>query len=189
MIRSDPSYRGMIIIGYPGIGKSTIANQYVEIIDFESSFFNNSGKKVNDWYKIYISQAISLAEQGYIVCISSHEDVCFELSKYINDNPDHSFEVVTITPSLSLEKQWIGKLHERYLREKTDKNLRAFERASKYYISDIQTVTAYTDFHHIHITSMDYYLKFIVKNLSSMFNINTKRRINQGKGYLNYETR
>ena len=43
----------MIIIGYPGIGKSTLAVQHLGYIDLESSNFKVDGIKIEGWQEIY----------------------------------------------------------------------------------------------------------------------------------------
>ena len=44
--------KGLIVIGYQGIGKSSIGGKY-NCIDLESSNFYIDDKRDNDWYKIY----------------------------------------------------------------------------------------------------------------------------------------
>lgn len=46
----------MIIIGYPGIGKSTLGGQN-DVIDLDSSNFWNNGKRPDDWYVYYCKVA------------------------------------------------------------------------------------------------------------------------------------
>ena len=53
----------MIICGYQGIGKSTIAGQ-LYTIDLESSNFYIDGKRDEKWYKVYANFARHLSEQG-----------------------------------------------------------------------------------------------------------------------------
>ena len=62
---------GYIIIGFPGIGKSTVAKGDTRFIDLESSTFMVDGQRSEDWYKIYVNVAIDLTKQ-YNVFISSH---------------------------------------------------------------------------------------------------------------------
>ena len=78
----------MIIIGYQGIGKSTLAGKN-KCIDLESGNFwfydLETYQKVrhNDWYIPYCNIANHLSEQGYIVFTSSHEVVRNELKKAV----------------------------------------------------------------------------------------------------------
>ena len=41
----------MIIVGYQGIGKSSISNPDTRCIDLESGNFFVDGKRPDDWYK------------------------------------------------------------------------------------------------------------------------------------------
>ena len=58
-----------IIIGYPGVGKSTAASDYFNLIDLESSFFLKTNPL---WADEYYSLAFDLYKQGFKVCVSSH---------------------------------------------------------------------------------------------------------------------
>ena len=75
----------MIISGYQGIGKSTLAGKN-NCIDLESGNFWVGRKRSDDWYKIYCNIAVHLSRQGYTVFVSSHEVVRKELEKYKKDN-------------------------------------------------------------------------------------------------------
>lgn len=65
----------MIIIGYQGIGKSTLSSICLKYIDLESSVFWIDGKRHDDWYIAYTQIAENLSRQGYVVFVSSHEVV------------------------------------------------------------------------------------------------------------------
>lgn len=97
----------MIIIGYQGIGKSTLAGKN-KCIDLESGNFwfydLETYQKVrhNDWYVPYCNIANHLSEQGYTVFTSSHEVVRNELKKSKED-------VFIIYPSIELKDEWIKK--------------------------------------------------------------------------------
>ena len=58
----------MIISGYQGIGKSSLAGSH-NCIDLESGNFWIDGVRDNDWYKPYCKIANHLSEQGYIVFV------------------------------------------------------------------------------------------------------------------------
>ena len=66
----------MIITGYQGIGKSTLARKDKNIIDLESSSFwkydksCNSKTRCEDWYVYYCQVAMDLSRQGYTVFVS-----------------------------------------------------------------------------------------------------------------------
>ena len=67
----------MIIVGYPGIGKSTLCQYRDNCIDLESSCFDKLNK---NWYKDYCNVAVDLHKQGNIALVSNHESVYEELS-------------------------------------------------------------------------------------------------------------
>ena len=69
----------MIIIGYQGIGKSTLAKNSLKYIDLESGNFWINGERDEQWYKPYCNIANHLSAQGYTVFTSSHKEVREEL--------------------------------------------------------------------------------------------------------------
>jgi Cdc6-like AAA superfamily ATPase len=159
---------GLIVIGYPGIGKSTVAkSSHNNIIDFESSLFYINNIRQPDWYKIYAKQATELAKQGYIVLVSSHKEVRDEFAKYI---PNSAFDIVTIAPAYNLEKEWINKLRERYIADSTQKNFVAYMNVMQHYYKDISDMASDTRFSHIFIDSMDYILEKILSDVGPIFN-------------------
>ena len=50
----------MIIIGYLGVGKSTVSSKHENYIDFDSSMF----PKDAGWEESYVERAVALSEQG-----------------------------------------------------------------------------------------------------------------------------
>ena len=126
---------GKIIIGYPGIGKSTFCSKQVDynFIDLESSNFHE-GKEPEKWYCFYAMVAEDLASQGFNVFVSSHYDVVMALKMNVS-NPD--IPVYVICPSLELESDWIEKLRNRYLESGLEKDRRAYGRAKGSYKDDI----------------------------------------------------
>lgn len=138
----------MIIIGYQGIGKSTLANKDVRFIDLESGNFWVDGKRSDDWYKPYCKIAENLSSQGYIVFVSSHEVVRNQL---VNSEE----QVISCVPSLELKDQWINKLKERYERTGLDKDYRAYMNAKDRYTENIIEIAA-SGFNVLWIESMDY---------------------------------
>ena len=159
---------GLIIIGYPGIGKSSLGIACItqSIIDFESSLFKVNGDRANNWHVIYCRQAVSLARQGFIVCISSHKCVREVLAMC---DPD-GFSVVTITPSLKLKEEWIARLKDRYDKDPSYKNLAAINHAEDSYDEDIKDIASDPNFSHIYLESTEYNLRSIINNLYSIFN-------------------
>lgn len=80
----------MIIIGFPGIGKSSVTHAYdgdintTGYIDLESSNF----VKDENWVKEYCDLAIDLELQGYNVFVSSHKKVREYLAEKQDIFPD-----------------------------------------------------------------------------------------------------
>jgi len=157
--------KGMIVIGYQGIGKSTLASKRDGIIDLESSNFKIDGERDENWYIIYCRIAVSLACQGYIVLISSHECVRSELRKYNPNNPKDKYTVVIICPHYALEDQWIQRLHNRYIQDRSDKNYAAWKDAETHFADSIQSMTRDVVFSIILLDSMDYDLGGLIMSL------------------------
>lgn len=119
----------MIIIGYPGIGKSSYARLKGgrHTIDLESSCFI----KEENWAASYCNVAIDLSKHGFDVFVSSHDAVRKQL---LISGYDKLFAVY---PSLDIKRQWIVRLECRLKRTGLEKDLRSFERAKSYYDVDI----------------------------------------------------
>lgn len=161
----------MIITGYQGIGKSTLASKYDNIIDLESSCFwkydENEGNKTrpDDWYVYYCQMAQHLSKQGYVVFVSCHPEVREFLSIH------NSEKFCAIFPSKSLKNDWLNRLKERYEISKSEKDLRAYEHAVKNYDNDIKRlmndclwdIDYYDNIHTI--KDINYDLKIIVDEL------------------------
>lgn len=121
----------MIVIGYQGIGKSSLAGRDHKYIDLESGNFWVDGKRTDDWYKPYCQIAEHLSQQGYIVFTSSHEVVRNQL---MNSNE----VVVLVYPSLKLKNLWIDKLENRYRETGLKKDYKALMNAKDRYDENIQ---------------------------------------------------
>lgn len=143
----------MIIIGYQGIGKSTLAGRD-KCIDLESSNFWVNGKRAEDWYIPYCQIANHLSEQGYTVFVSSHAVVREELKK-------SQEKVIVICPCPDLKDEWIKKLEDRYLFTKLEKDYKAWKNAEDRYLENINELTDGT-FTCCYISDMNYSLQFIV---------------------------
>lgn len=121
----------MIVIGYQGIGKSTLAGRDNKFIDLESGNFWVDGKRADDWYKPYCNIAEHLSQQGYIVFTSSHEVVRKQL--------ESSNEIVVLVyPSFELKDKWIDKLDYRYQYSGLEKDYKALMNAKDRYSENIQ---------------------------------------------------
>ena len=166
--------RGCIIVGYPGIGKSSIAALHPSIIiDLESSNFHSADpafvslKPENTWEFSYVLEAEKWCKEGFMVFISSHNKVIdFLLAER---SFLQNFQIFLIYPSIYLESEWVTKLRTRCLTEKTEreKNKRAWERAETQYYDDIKHLEEvgkkFDDV--IEIRRMDYNLEDIIKFL------------------------
>ena len=165
----------MIITGYQGIGKSTLAKDNDKVIDLESSCFwkydkrdyEKKGPKTrpDDWYVYYCQMADFLSRQGYIVFVSCHKEVRDFLSTH------HTTPFCAIFPAKEIKDQWIRRLEDRYQREPSDKNMRALEHAKICYESDINQLLDecqfdneyYTEF--LTINKIDYNLNDLINKL------------------------
>ena len=146
----------MIIIGYQGIGKSTLAGKD-NCIDLESGNFWVDGKRAEDWYIPYCQIANHLSEQGYTVFVSSHEFVRNELKKSKEG-------VAVICPSVELRDEWVAKLEERYNHTGLKKDYKAWKNAEERYEENILEIVD-DDFATFYIRGMNYNLKLIVLGL------------------------
>ena len=148
----------MIIVGYQGIGKSTLAKNSNKYIDLESGNFWIDGERQDNWYKIYCKIAAHLSSQGYTVFVSSHSVVREELKKYsVNE------EIKCCFPKPSLEDEWVKKLEDRYNNSKLEKDYKAWQNAKLCYMSNIVDISN-CGFEYILIESMDYDLKELIEN-------------------------
>ena len=121
----------MVIVGYQGIGKSTLAKNGNGFIDLESSNFFINGVRSPDWYIPYCEIALDLSKQGYNVFVSSHQVV----RDYLAD--EHNNDLLIICPSKDLKNQWIQKLEDRYKSTGLDKDYKAWKNAECRYDENI----------------------------------------------------
>ena len=148
---------GKVIVGYQGIGKSTLAFHNNRVIDLESSCFFVDGKRADNWYIPYCNIARCLCKQGYIVCVSSHKEVREELAKKPASNQ------VIVYPSLALKDKWIDKLRYRYEQCDSSKNFKALKNAEQCYEANISDLMEQNGFEHIVIRDMNYDLAILLK--------------------------
>ncbi len=151
----------MIITGYQGIGKSSIAGQ-LYTIDLESGNFFVDGKRDDNWYKIYANMAKHLSDQGYIVFTASHK----VFRDYMKSQ---GIEFVTISPALELKDEWVKKLEERYNSSGLEKDYKALMNAKQCYeenVTDLQS----EKFPYI-ITSMNYKMFEVIREISERFKL------------------
>ena len=173
----------MIIIGYPGIGKSSNTGiwdmsedrniVHLGYIDLESHNFWNEydnpyepDRRRRDrdpsWFVTYCKIAKDLSNQGYRVFVSSHADVQRELRKYKDG------EIIVCYPNESLKQKWILKLRERYIqtwdgKDDSEKNLKALEAVIENFDRDIDTMR-HSGFPTLEITDMNYQLRGLIED-------------------------
>ncbi len=183
----------MIIIGYPGIGKTSISGKENSIIDLESSNFHVEGQP-QYWQETYCKVALDLSRQGFIVCISCHYNVYSELAR-ICAPLDNNDKIIFLYPDSSPEMRnaWVEKLKTRYYESrKIDsnphsvvvKNYRAWQHVEHHFYEDIENITNFNapldhPFFKYRFFSMDYDLKEMIKSAEEAWN-NLKEKLENG---------
>lgn len=127
-------WKGLIVIGYQGIGKSSCAGTNL-CVDLESSLFSTNGKKMENWHIPYCNMAMHIADQGYTVFTSSHKAV-YEQFKSMNRLPNVG-NIVVFCPDSRYKNEWVQRLQERYDRTGLDKDFRALMNAKDRYVENI----------------------------------------------------
>lgn len=147
----------MIIIGYQGVGKSTLAKQELKYIDLESGNFWYNGVRPVDWYIYYCQIAEHLSQQGYNVCVSSHKIV----RDYLKSNTSEI--IVCIYPSILLADEWKEKLKQRYNQSHLEKDYKAWKNAEDKYHENISELMM-CGIPYIEINSLNYNLKELIES-------------------------
>lgn len=151
----------MIIIGYPGIGKTTIAKRYPDkICDLDSSNFvitlDGSNKKPEFWYEQYVNIACKLNKNPFdIVFVSSHKEVQDEFKRRDLVKKE---SVHLCYPSLALKDEWIARVQKRYDESHLDKDKRALDNVIKNFDYNIHCMMTNTYFPHIVLDKTPYNL-------------------------------
>lgn len=124
---------GAIVLGYPGVGKTTIAQRHEDCIDLESSDFNllDSDENVDRYWKT----ARRLENQGYIVFVSTHESVQRRAKKALDVGLD---TVKVVYPDMNLRKHWISKVRFRKEVQPSTSNISAWKHLNLHYLTDIR---------------------------------------------------
>ena len=172
----------MIIWGYQGIGKSTLANtcmieHEIPVLDLESGNFWVDGMRSQDWYKVYANIAIHLSQQGNIVMTSSHKavrDYLYQLNS--------GERLATIYPCIELKDQWIEKLQDRYDISKKEKDYKALMNAKEMYEQNIYDLATQIGFDHIKLRMIDYSLETAIEAYNAIV-----RMLPDGKKILNID--
>lgn len=124
----------MIIIGFPGVGKSSVANQthtskmFTGYIDLESNNF----PKTDGWEDTYCKVALDLSQQGYDVFVSSHKQVRDYLAKFQDVD-----DIIEVFPEAHLYDMWIERLSKRYDSTREEKHQKALDYMSENYYSAV----------------------------------------------------
>lgn len=142
----------MIVVGYQGIGKSTLAGRNNKFIDLESGNFWIDGKRADDWYKPYCKIAEHLSQQGYIVFTSSHEVVRKQLE-------DSNEIVAVVYPSIELKDEWIAKLENRCEKSGLEKDYKALINAKDHYEENIRELEKFNCNCKMKLVHIDYDLE------------------------------
>lgn len=143
----------MIIVGYQGIGKSTLAKSGNGFIDLESGNFWVEGHRSPDWSIVYANIAKHLNEQGYHVFTSSHKVVRKALLEIMKEE-----KVAICYPALFLKKEWVNKLETRYHLSNLEKDYKAWRNAAEMYDENITDLMMETNMIHIILKDMKYNL-------------------------------
>lgn len=133
---SKETKKGLIVVAYQGMGKTTLTEKNKNYFDLESSNYDKSDEL---WYKKYVQDAIKkVTEDGYDICFtSSHAVVREELIK-------QNAQFVIFYPSVPKE-QYVEKLAVRYFKEKTIKNGSALANAVLDYEKNIKELRLYSN--------------------------------------------
>ena len=124
----------MIIIGYPGVGKTSLAGRYNQYIDLESSHFNDAfGEKPSGWFIPYCKVAEDLSKQGYRVFVSCHKEV----QEYFSKSKEY---VIVLYPAIELKEQWLDRVRKRFENEPSIKNAKALANVDEYYDIHIKSL-------------------------------------------------
>jgi hypothetical protein len=157
----------MIICGFPGIGKSTLAlNTNNKFIDLESScFYMNNGNRPEEWYVCYAKVATDLSRQGYCVFTSTHEHVREYINKCSNSTDELENKLLYIYPCLELEGKWIKRLEDRYNKTKLEKDKRALDAITggKYFDLVFEAMRDILIPNHLEINDINYNLEELIK--------------------------
>lgn len=145
----------MIICGFPGIGKSTLAKSDLKYIDFESTNFDKSNP---EWYLDYCECICDLSDQGYTVFCSSHSIVTKTLSRVR--------KIKIIYPALELYDAWYERVQQRYDNDPSEKNARALKFVKEYLdegiVSVVENYSNNDNVELVPITDINYKLENII---------------------------
>ena len=162
--------KGVVICGYPGTGKSSIGG-WNKCIDLESSFFsqNEQGRpmKVTEWVPRYCHVAVDLALQGYTVMTSTHEAV-IDYFQHGMLFPKTVAGPIIFCPAKDMKNDWSRRLEDRWKREPSGKNKRAWDGAMDGWKEKIDRIHDY-GLPVCQPDSIDYDLKNYVQDIQNRY--------------------
>lgn len=161
----------MIIIGYQGIGKSSISNIETGCINLEPGCFWYKGERIEHWLVLYCNTALHLSSQGYTVLITGYEDVINYMRHFIKNDV-----IVAVFPDLELKDEWTQRLRERATQSGLQKDLDAYNKALEDYDQDIKIMQSWGG-KWFSISSLNYDLLDIVKFLKNANKEEQRERI------------
>lgn len=148
----------MIIIGYPGVGKTSLAGRYNQYIDLESSHFNDAfGEKPSGWFIPYCKVAEDLSKYGYRVFVSCHKEV----QEYFSKSDEY---VMVLYPAIELKEQWLDRVRRRFDNDTSTKNKKAIENVEKYWDIQINSLNNSPFEHKLVLKDMNYILDNEIDN-------------------------
>lgn len=161
----------MIIFGYQGIGKSTLANSLegAQFIDLESSMFRTPmhPERSEDWFQAYGNIAYHLSHESNKVVLCSCHD---KIRDYIYEEKETKNEHIAICyPSLDLKDAWLERLTKRYELTHELKDKAALDFAVASYTSSIKALEKDTNFDHIVICDINYSLLEAIKSYHARY--------------------
>ena len=153
----------MIIFGYQGIGKSTLANRNIDtiFIDLESSMFRTPmhPERSEDWFQVYGNIVYDLNKQNKFIFSACHQ----QIRDYIASEKDLKGVMSVICyPSIELREEWLYRLRQRWIDTQLPKDKAALDYAEASYSSSIKALDKDTDYDHLILTKMNYNLHDIL---------------------------
>ena len=153
----------MIIFGYQGIGKSTLANRNTDtiFIDLESSMFRTPmhPERSEDWFQAYGNIVYDLNKQNKFIFSACHQ----QIRDYIASEKDLKGVMSVICyPSIELREEWLYRLRQRWIDTQLPKDKAALDYAEASYSSSIKALDKDTDYDHLILTKMNYNLHDIL---------------------------
>ena len=132
----------MILVGYYGIGKSTLCERNPTFIDLESKFFRDRGNDAG-WLggkkglNNYIWLIKTFNDSKRHVFVSSDSEIRFAL---LNEEGINRDDIVYICPEKTLKDIWLSKLYKRWIDTSDKKDWFSYIHATKKYADDIESM-------------------------------------------------